>query len=273
MAMTKEQIDKARKMREEGVFYREIGKSLGLSYSIVYRALNPAAREQQAVYRATRRATHKEELATYFASYYTAHKERIAVRGAAYYAAHREERAVWGAAYYAAHKKEHAASGAAYHATHREELDAYYAAYRKAHKKEIAIASAAYYATHKEKHAATMAAYNIAHKDQIRQYRRDHAAEIYARNAAYRALIVGAAVGATIGQKAEIKEVYRRAVEGKKVRCYLCGHLIPKGHRHVDHIIPLSKGGAHRPSNLAVACDTCNLKKNNKLPVDIGILI
>ena len=34
---------------------------------------------------------------------------------------------------------------------------------------------------------------------------------------------------------------------------------------HVDHIVPLSRGGEHAISNLAIACPTCNLSKNNKL--------
>ena len=78
---------------------------------------------------------------------------------------------------------------------------------------------------------------------------------------------------ATIGNQDEIKEIYRIAKERLRVRCYLCGDLIPKGHRHVDHIIPISKGGHHRPSNLAVACDGCNLKKHAKMPREVGLLL
>lgn len=35
---------------------------------------------------------------------------------------------------------------------------------------------------------------------------------------------------------------------------------------HVDHYFPLSKGGKHEIENLRIACPTCNLKKNAKLP-------
>lgn len=80
-------------------------------------------------------------------------------------------------------------------------------------------------------------------------------------------------LGATVGNLAEIKELYRKAKEDPKVRCYLCKKLIPIDHRHVDHIVPLSQGGAHRSSNLAVACDECNLKKSAKLPEEIGLLL
>ena len=37
---------------------------------------------------------------------------------------------------------------------------------------------------------------------------------------------------------------------------------------HIDHVIPLTKGGPHCPSNLRPACRKCNCSKNNKLLKD-----
>jgi 5-methylcytosine-specific restriction endonuclease McrA len=34
---------------------------------------------------------------------------------------------------------------------------------------------------------------------------------------------------------------------------------------HLDHVIPLSKGGTHSITNVVWSCATCNLKKGNKL--------
>lgn len=48
--------------------------------------------------------------------------------------------------------------------------------------------------------------------------------------------------------------------------CYWCGVKCAQGF-HVDHYIPLSKGGAHELHNLVIACGPCNLKKNAKDPL------
>jgi 5-methylcytosine-specific restriction endonuclease McrA len=41
--------------------------------------------------------------------------------------------------------------------------------------------------------------------------------------------------------------------------CKSCGRAL--GDYHVDHVIPLAKGGRHEASNLALLCPTCNLRK------------
>lgn len=49
--------------------------------------------------------------------------------------------------------------------------------------------------------------------------------------------------------------------------CYRAGddRLGPDGATwHIDHVIPLSKGGAHERSNWALACAQCNIKKRDK---------
>jgi 5-methylcytosine-specific restriction endonuclease McrA len=54
----------------------------------------------------------------------------------------------------------------------------------------------------------------------------------------------------------------------KKV-CYWCGARCAKNF-HVDHYIPLSKGGKHELANLVIACAPCNLRKNAKDPLDFA---
>lgn len=52
---------------------------------------------------------------------------------------------------------------------------------------------------------------------------------------------------------------------GQNYKCWYCGSSI-KGGYHVDHWIPLSKGGSNDPGNLRIACKKCNLSKGAKMP-------
>jgi 5-methylcytosine-specific restriction endonuclease McrA len=47
-------------------------------------------------------------------------------------------------------------------------------------------------------------------------------------------------------------------------RCAYCGAPAEE----IDHVIPLSKGGAHSPSNVVPACSPCNGSKHDKLLLD-----
>ncbi len=40
---------------------------------------------------------------------------------------------------------------------------------------------------------------------------------------------------------------------------------------HVDHIIPLARGGSNWPDNLALACTFCNLSKGAKTPEEFSV--
>lgn len=49
-------------------------------------------------------------------------------------------------------------------------------------------------------------------------------------------------------------------------RCQLCGATAKDGIKlHVDHIIPISKGGKTEMQNLRTLCERCNLGKGNKI--------
>ena len=48
-------------------------------------------------------------------------------------------------------------------------------------------------------------------------------------------------------------------------KCLCCGKAEPDIRLTEDHIIPLSKGGLHRLSNLQILCPPCNLKKRDKI--------
>lgn len=61
----------------------------------------------------------------------------------------------------------------------------------------------------------------------------------------------------------------RRLYLSQKGCCKYCGVKIGgrrnKATTHVDHVIPISRGGANTPENIVLACQTCNLSKGPKL--------
>lgn len=53
-----------------------------------------------------------------------------------------------------------------------------------------------------------------------------------------------------------------------KFRCQICGAEQSDGVKlHVDHIIPVSKGGKTEMNNLRTLCDKCNLGKSDKIEI------
>lgn len=48
-------------------------------------------------------------------------------------------------------------------------------------------------------------------------------------------------------------------------KCHWCGAELNKKY-HVDHIIPLARGGDNWPENICCSCATCNQSKGDKLP-------
>lgn len=59
-------------------------------------------------------------------------------------------------------------------------------------------------------------------------------------------------------------------------RCAICRTRL-KGGGHLDHIIPLARGGSNKAQNLQWLCEPCNKKKGAKDPVEymqsIGLLL
>lgn len=52
-------------------------------------------------------------------------------------------------------------------------------------------------------------------------------------------------------------------------KCGICGGFPNPFDWHLDHIIPLSRGGHHTYNNVQVACPECNMWKRDKLPSEL----
>ena len=121
-------------------------------------------------------------------------------------------------------------------------------AYKKAHKAETALKRRAKDAANRPKiNAAKRAAYAA------------NPAFVLAYNKQRRAIRFKAPIAdLTPAQWIEIQSAQNHL-------CWYCGKRC-KGRLTQDHIIPLSKGGAHTLHNVIGACRSCNAKKGTKAP-------
>jgi len=67
----------------------------------------------------------------------------------------------------------------------------------------------------------------------------------------------------------------RHLLKVQAARCVYCqtslGYL-PTGrvNYHIDHIVPIARGGQHVLENLQLLCAPCNLRKSDKMPSELG---
>lgn len=67
-------------------------------------------------------------------------------------------------------------------------------------------------------------------------------------------------------RKLMTQEMRNRIKERDNYTCQICGKYMPdEVGLHIDHIIPISKGGKTVEQNLQVLCDKCNLRKSNSV--------
>ena len=76
------------------------------------------------------------------------------------------------------------------------------------------------------------------------------------KNAARRAKLAGAAVE-------HVDREFIRQRDGQL--CYLCGGWVSVHEQSLDHVVPLSRGGAHAYANIKLAHKVCNSKKGDRL--------
>ena len=67
-------------------------------------------------------------------------------------------------------------------------------------------------------------------------------------------------------RKLMTKELRKRIMIRDNYTCQMCGKYMPdEVGLHIDHIVPVSKGGKTIESNLQVLCSKCNVRKSNNL--------
>jgi len=167
----------------------------------------------------------------------------------------------------------------AYRVAHAEELKTYLRCYQAEHADYLSARHKAYYQSHKAEIALATAKWRDANKDKVTAYKRawteKHAEQEKRSKRAWKMANPEAVAAQDRNRKAR-----KRSAEGthtaadvrsqyarQKGRCFYCGQRLTEKY-HVDHVVPLAKGGGNGPENLVIACPTCNLNKAAKHPMD-----
>lgn len=142
--------------------------------------------------------------------------------------------------YYKSHKEIHAARCRAYYERHREEKAAYDRKYQKAHRQKIAARRKA----RKEERAA-----------QNRDWRHKNPERVVAATARKKARKASVPDTLTTAETKQLLEIGQAIYPGKEL--------------HLDHIVPLSKGGGTTLANCHYILGSLNMSKYNTLPQDV----
>lgn len=133
-----------------------------------------------------------------------------------------------------------------------------------ANKPRIAERNHGYYATDPEKFLTRCKAWNAKNPEWLRAYSVDYRAAnplvIQAAHQRRKAKLRGASGSHTA-------EDILAIAKSQKYRCAYCRIKITSADWHVDHIIPVSRGGSDDPKNLQLTCASCNLRKKDKDPL------
>jgi 5-methylcytosine-specific restriction endonuclease McrA len=129
---------------------------------------------------------------------------------------------------------------------HRYATDAAYREYRKAKAAELdqrdGSRLAQWVADHPEEHAAAQ-----------RRYKAEHPEQVLADARVRRARQAGAP---------RVERIYRAVVwQRDEGVCHLCSTAADPIDWHLDHVVPLARGGSHTYDNVAVAHPLCNMRK------------
>lgn len=178
-----------------------------------------------------------------------------------------------------AQKIKAAEQNAARYAANREAIKKQVYEYRAANSEKVKAAAARYVADNKEIVAERNRLYSARNSEKKKQ-----AAAEWRRLNPERAKSAIAAWYAANPDAMKIKKHNRRArmlAGGKLSRgisqrllslqrgmCAACQCQLSKSGQHLDHIMPLAKGGANVDSNVQLLCPPCNLDKNAKHPID-----
>ncbi len=135
--------------------------------------------------------------------------------------------------------------------------------WRKEHAEHVRQRDKAYREANPDIEFEKQRRYRETHKEQLylkgKKYREEHRDYFY-NKARERKLSQEAVSDGTV--TLELEQFLFDEQNGK---CAYCGCDLNESGKHLDHIIPIAKGGLHTANNVHWVCPTCNLSKGDKL--------
>jgi len=117
----------------------------------------------------------------------------------------------------------------------------------------------------REKVRAWSNSYNIKNKDKVKKMIKDWGERNPEARRTARLKYVGRKKGADGSfTPHDIKELFLQ----QKSKCAFCFKNISDKKYHIDHIVPLFRGGSNWRENLQLLCPTCNCSKGRKDPIE-----
>lgn len=181
--------------------------------------------------------------------------------------------------WYLRNKERKAAQVKAYRLVNKDRLAAANKKWQEAHPENVRLRQKRYRAKRGKAWCSLQnKAYRIKNRKTLNEYKarlrahnpepkREYSRKYYQRNkgAFFAAVLKRNAIKAGVTVNAEGIAQWMAAVRAKpSAACYYCHKRVSTKTVHFDHILALSKGGAHSIENLCVSCAHCNLTKGPK---------
>lgn len=156
-----------------------------------------------------------------------------------------------------------------YNITNADKLREYRVEYNAKNKERVAIVKREYY----DKNIEDRSNYNAEYYQQNRE-------KIIKQSLAYSKTEKGIASKKNVSNR---RRLIKRdgsvdtnmilEMKNKNNRCYWCDNKLIDNNYHLDHYIPLSKGGKHTIENIVISCPSCNIRKSNKDPYKFALSV
>lgn len=183
--------------------------------------------------------------------YYLEHKKQKAEYIREYYLKHKKQVLECCKKYSIGHKKQIVEQKRKYNIDNRVRISEYKRKCRLTNKKEIAEQRREYYLRHKKQIAEYMRKYTQTDRGRSLGRHRNQHRRARKRDAE--------GDGVT-------PEEFERIVKNQHNKCNMCGRRFCKSRpATMDHVVPLSKNGAHSSDNIQALCRSCNSSKNARV--------